>query len=94
MRDGMLKVAAEFGYPSIPRSTAHLVPGQFWAIPLEDGRFACGRVIQLQSAVGKRDRFRFLAGLQDWVGDSPPSAEVIVGTQVLEQISLISHSLK
>src|SRR5262249_10570900 len=42
------RVPAEPTYPFVPRSTAYLRPGQFWAIPLSDGRFACGRVLALK----------------------------------------------
>ena len=34
-------------YPFVPKSTSSLVPGQFWALPLSDGSFGCGRVVQL-----------------------------------------------
>src|SRR4051794_34952201 len=72
-------------YPFVPRSTAHLRPGQFWSIPLDGGRFACGRVLQLKIESGKIDRRLFLAGLMDWVGDSAPTAESIAGRGVVAQ---------
>ena len=27
-------------YPFVPKSNVQLAPGQFWSIPLSDGRFA------------------------------------------------------
>ena len=66
--------------PSIPRSTAALRPGQFWSIPLRDGRFGCGRVL----GVVPRGRTWFIGALLDWVGDAPPTAEAIAGAPVLE----------
>src|SRR5258705_838794 len=36
-------------YPLIPKTTAHLRPGQFWSIPMADGRFGCGRVLRVDT---------------------------------------------
>lgn len=72
-------------YPFIPKSTAHLEPGQFWSIPLNNGRFACGRVMQLAFWGGKKDTRWFLAGLANWVGKEPPSATSIAGCVVMAQ---------
>lgn len=72
-------------YPFIPKSTAYLVPGQFWEIPLANGRFACGRVIELEIVDGRPHTRMFLAGLMDWSGDEPPGAYALAGCQVLEQ---------
>ena len=46
-------------YPLTPKTNAHLIPGQFWSIPLADGRFGCGRVLRVEhdKAVGGRTRF-------------------------------------
>ncbi|MDR4947133.1 Imm26 family immunity protein [Neobacillus cucumis] len=68
-------------YPFLPKSNTYLIPGQFWAIPLRTNKFACGRVIE----VSKEDKRGFLAGLMDWVGEYPPSAETIAGTKTLKQ---------
>jgi hypothetical protein len=75
-------------YPFEPRSTAYLEPGQFWAVPLSDGRFACGRVLDLPRTddphipVSKRT---FLAGLLEWVSDSEPTEKAIGGAPLLRQ---------
>src|SRR5207249_4407542 len=72
-------------YPFVPRSTAALIPGQFWAIPLSDGSFACGRVVQLKPPGGTGSRVMFLAAVLDWHRDSPPTAESIAGAKCLDQ---------
>lgn len=71
-------------YPFKPKSNRHLAPGQFWAVPLEDGRFACGRVMAVP-AFGPKDRTGVVVGLLDWVGDDPPTARAIAGAPVLTQ---------
>ena len=81
-------MAARLTYPFEPRSNAYLRAGQFWGVPLSDGRFACGRVLGVPP---KDDEFLwlnskiFVAGLMDWVGESPPTAESIAGSRLLEQ---------
>src|SRR5688572_3200812 len=76
---------SEPNYPFVPKSTAFLRPGQFWAIPLRDGRFACGRVMQLHYVDGVLQRRGFLAGLMDWCGKEPPSFENIAGKSIVEE---------
>ncbi len=70
-----MRLAVEPSYPFVPKSTAYLRAGQYWAVPLSDGRFACGRVI----AVLRGERRLFLAGLMDWVSDAPPDFESLAG---------------
>lgn len=75
-------------YPFEPRSNVHLRPGQFWGVPLSDGRSACGRVLAVKT---KSDAYfpansrTFLAALMHWEGNEPPAAEAIAGRQVLAQ---------
>jgi hypothetical protein len=71
-------------YPFTPKSNRKLVPGQFWALPLSDGRFACGRVMTVP-AFGPSDRTGFVAGIMDWVGAEPPNSDEVVGRAVLAQ---------
>ena len=77
-------------YPLIPKTTAHLRPGQFWSIPLADGRFGCGRVLRVDDR-----RTWFVGAVLDWVGDTPPTADTIAGAPVLSignaHVRLISH---
>jgi len=71
-------------YPFRPRSTAALEPGQFWAVPLPNRRFACGRIVQVGGSeipIKSRD---FFGGLLDWSGDLPPSHESIANASMLE----------
>ncbi|MBV9849248.1 MAG: hypothetical protein JO250_06135 [Armatimonadetes bacterium] len=75
----------KIAYPFVPKSTAYLAAGQFWSIPLESGRFGCGRVIQLACEHGWQDRRLFLAGVVDWCGQEPPSAPAIAGRPVVKQ---------
>ena len=70
-----LRLAVEPSYPFVPKSTASLRAGQYWAVPLSDGRFACGRVI----ATLPGERRLFLAALMDWVSDAPPGFESLAG---------------
>ena len=72
-------------YPFIPRSTSGLLPGQFWAIPLSDGSFACGRVIELIPHGRTGARVMFLARLLDWHDGAPPTSSSIAGAGCLEQ---------
>lgn len=75
-------------YPFEPKSNRHLEPGQFWAVPLSNGRFACGRVLdvprvaELHIPINSR---MFLAGLLDWAGQDPPTADRIAGAPLLDQ---------
>jgi hypothetical protein len=75
-------------YPFEPKSNAYLRPGQFWGVPLSDGRWACGRVLAVRTA---SDGFfagnsrTFLAALLDWEGDQPPTADGIARHGVVAQ---------
>ncbi len=68
--------------PFVPKSNAHLLPGDWWAVPLKDGRFAAGRVLARQ-AFGPRDRTGVTIALLDWVGTEPPTEDDITGRPVL-----------
>jgi hypothetical protein len=70
-------------YPLIPKTTAGLRVGQFWSIPLSDGRFGCGRVLRTETGGSSGGRTRFIGAILDWVGDDPPTAEAIAGSPVL-----------
>ena len=50
----------ERAYPHVPKSTKTLQLGDFWAIPLDGGEFACGRVISFKDRNGKQDLRMFL----------------------------------
>jgi hypothetical protein len=72
-------------YPFVPRSTATLLPGQFWAIPLSDGSFGCGRVIELKAGEEVGAKRLFLAGVMDWHAEKAPTFDSIAGAQCLAQ---------
>lgn len=75
-------------YPFTPKSTSYLLAGQFWAVPMRDGRFACGRVLQVTGdghPWASTSTRTFLAGLLDWSGDEQPTAESIAGASLLLQ---------
>lgn len=77
-------MATEPTYPLVPKSNRLLRPGQFWAIPLSDGRFAAGRVMAVP-AFGPGDHTGVVVGLVDWVGDAPPTSEDLAGRPLLVQ---------
>jgi len=59
-------------YPFEPKSNTHLLPGQFWGVPLSDGRWACGRVLAVKTqpdAYFPGNSRTFLAALMYWQGD-------------------------
>jgi hypothetical protein len=76
-------------YPFEPRSNAYLRAGQFWAVPLSDGRFACGRV--LASLRDNTDPLLMggtrllLVGLMDWVGSDAPTSDDLAGSELVAQ---------
>jgi hypothetical protein len=80
-------VTGRTGYPFEPKSIARLQVGQFWAVPLPDGRRACGRVLHVPGTADSlclNSRI-FLAGLMDWSGPEPPTSEAIAGRGLLAQ---------
>ena len=59
-----------------------MVPGPFWAVPISGGYFGCGRVLQIGGTQIGKTRTAFFGGLQDWIGDAPPTSESIAGTGI------------
>jgi immunity protein 26 of polymorphic toxin system len=70
-------------YPFVPKSNTQLEPGQFWSIPLSDGRFGCGRVLRIDRDRAYGGRILFVGAVLDWVGEAPPTAEAIAGRGIL-----------
>jgi hypothetical protein len=64
-------------YPFVPKSTSSLLPGHFWALPLSDGSFGCGRVVQLMPREMTGARVSFLAAVLDWHSAEPPTSDSI-----------------
>jgi len=83
-RNGTMEAdSLQMRFPFTPKSTADLEPGQFWGIPLEDGRFACGRVLSWTILDGRRHTWWFHAGLMDWIGHQPPTSQSIAGRKIV-----------
>jgi hypothetical protein len=72
-------------YPFVPKSANWLRAGQFWALPLSDGTFGCGRVIELPPAETRKSRMVFLAGVLDWHSTLPPTFDSIANAKCLRQ---------
>lgn len=72
-------------YPFTPKSAAWLRVGDFWALPLSDGTFGCGRVIEVPDKAVRRNSMQLLAAVLDWHSNVPPSEESIAGATCLAQ---------
>ena len=69
------------GCPFEPKSTSHVRPGDFWAIPTRRGGwYCCGQVLGISDLTQSRS---LVVGLLDWCEPQPPSAETIAGAAVL-----------
>lgn len=66
-----------------PKSARDLKPGQFWGIRLDDGRYGCGRVLQVGGDRLPTPRVSFFGGLMNWVGERPPTDTEIANAPVL-----------
>jgi hypothetical protein len=75
-------VVAERQFPFTPRRSTELRAGDYSSIPLSDGRWACGRVLDHSPKRSAGSTVMFLGALLDWVGDHPPDAESIAGAVV------------
>ncbi len=71
-------------YPFVPKSTRSLQPGDFWPVPLPNGRYACGRVLQLGGTLVPTPTRGFFGALMDWCGDHPPTSADLRGRGFLE----------
>lgn len=80
-------------YPFVPKSNAHLQPGDFWAIPLVDGSYACGRVLQLPPPGTPGGKVQFFGGLLDWHGHAMPDSASLAGARLAEQGVMHLHSI-
>lgn len=70
-------------YPFVPKSTRGLRPGDFWAVPMTGGRFAAGRIVQVDADRIPTPTRAFLGALMDWCGTAPPSADDLAGRGAL-----------
>lgn len=53
-------------------------------MPLPGGKFACGRVLQVEGDRIPVPARGFFGGVLNWLGDAPPTADAIAGHTVLE----------
>ena len=68
------------GYPFVPKTTTHVLAGDFWAISLRRGGwYACGQVLYVPEG-----RVTLVVGLLDWCEPVPPTADAIAGAPVLD----------
>jgi hypothetical protein len=72
-------------FPFVPKSTAALVPGHFWALPLSDGSFGCARVMDLKPPGIIGARSLFLAAVLEWHAQVAPTSEAIAEAKCLDQ---------
>lgn len=75
---------ATFTYPFEPKSTSKLCPGHYWTVPFSNGRYACGRVLQVGIPELMPKTRAFFGGLHDWTSDSPPTPDAISGSGFVE----------
>ena len=72
-------------YPFVPKTNARLRPGDFWSIPLVDGSYACGRVLQMPTTRFPSSTVQFLGALMDWHGSTEPDAASLAGAGTLDR---------
>ncbi len=70
-------------YPFVPKSTRRVIPGDFWSVPFAPGRFACGRVLQVEGDHLVTRTRAFFGCLHDWTGDHPPTSSDLEGSGVV-----------
>lgn len=73
------------GYPFVPKTVRWLQAGDFWALPLSDGTFGCGRVIDVPTREMELGTMMFLAGVLDWHASHEPTSATIAGAPCLTQ---------
>jgi hypothetical protein len=72
-------------YPFEPKSMASLSAGDFWSIPLSNGSYACGMVLQKAPNGTPGARVRFCGVLLDWNGRATPDAPDVANRRILAQ---------
>jgi len=77
-------LSAERAFPFVPESSRDLQVGDFFGVALGDGQYGCAIVTDLKST-GVASRTTFVAGLVDWMGNSPPSRQEIARAAIFDQ---------
>jgi Immunity protein 26 len=72
-------------YPFTPKSSQKLLRGDFWAIPLSNGMYGCGRVVEHMPKGMPGAKVGFLGGVLDWHSATPPDTGSIAGAIFLCQ---------
>lgn len=60
-------------FPFRPKSNTYLEPGDYFGIPLPQGKWSCGRVL----GRGPSGRSTFVGTVMDWCGPQPPTCDDI-----------------
>jgi hypothetical protein len=71
-------------YPFLPKTNAHLEAGQFFSFVLKNEQYACVRVLARCWQYQPGRRTLFLAGLMDWTGLVPATADDLAGRSVID----------
>jgi hypothetical protein len=71
-------------YPLVPKSAKTLRPGQYWAVPMQNGRFACGRVLQVGGSEVPTPTKAFFGALHSWVGSAAPNDQTELGSDLIQ----------
>lgn len=71
-------------YPFIPKKASEVEDGDFFYVPLSNGKFACGRLLLIQRKSGRKTK-SLLVGLHNWIGKGHPSNQDIHNSDIIEQ---------
>lgn len=81
-------------YPLVPKKASEIQEGDYYYIPLSNGKYACGRLLEIQRKSGRRTK-TILVGLHNWSGDAYPTKEDIHQCEIIKQgvihLNSISH---
>ena len=75
---------SKYLYPFVPTKASEIQDGDFYSIPLTNGKFACGRLLLIKKKSGRRTK-AILVGLHDWSGEKHPTKEDIHECNIIEQ---------
>lgn len=75
-------------FPYLPKSVLSMMRGDFWAIPLSNSTFACGRVLQLGSEIQPRLLKAFWGCVLDWNSPDLPNHDNIAGAKSIREGSM------
>lgn len=78
-------MAKKIVYPFLPKKPSEISEGDFYFIPLSNGRFACGRILLIERTSSGRKTKSLLVGLHDWSGNEHPTAACIHECKIVEQ---------